>query len=383
MNIPNLKYYTCKNKLINLKTNNKRKKTITNTDSISQFDKKNKYIYRKRFHLIEPNSIYFSFNDVTNNSKKCIFNDYKVSPLIGLLIYEKSIKYLFEYIRKHLSKDIFIELKKKYILYVLEELHIADKNIINNLSDQDIIDLDLKLFVYQKSSYFLNYKNFIDRYRLKINSASNSLLESNKKKIKKRELYPFNSFNIETKSKNKSLINSSKILICPKNATKTIYNTEYNNKLDTDKTKTQKMSIKYYKDITKFNLSRNKKEEGIEHSKNISMANSYINSLIFIKKDNNKNSNINEKITNNDKNMEKISIKLPNKKSKKNSENIREENEKNKKILYNKNNNEKYSIKQLNLIKQNLDDNLKNMLNFSYGYFLNNEKESDSSKSLA
>jgi len=51
--------------------------------------------------------------------------------------------------------------------------------------------------------------------------------------------------------------------------------------------------------------------------------------------------------------------------------------------LYNKNNNEKYSIKQLNLIKQNLDDNLKNMLNFSYGYFLNNEKESDSSKSLA
>ena len=88
-------------------------------------------------------------------------------------------------------------------------------------------------------------------------------------------------------------------------------------------------------------------------------------------------------ITNNDKNMEKISIKLPNKKSKKNSENIREENEKNKKILYNKNNNEKYSIKQLNLIKQNLDDNLKNMLNFSYGYFLNNEKESDSSKSLA
>ena len=143
------------------------------------------------------------------------------------------------------------------------------------------------------------------------------------------------------------------------------------------------MSIKYYKEITKFNPSRNKREEGIEHSKNISMANSYINSLIFIKKDNNKNSNINEKITNNDKNMEKISIKLPNKKSKKNSENIREENEKNKKILYNKNNNEKYSIKQLNLIKQNLDDNLKNMLNFSYGYFLNNEKESDSSKSLA
>ena len=84
MNIPNLKYYTCKNKSINSKTNNKRKNTITNTDSISQFDKKNKYIYRKRFHLIEPNSIYFSFNDVTNNSKKYIFNDYKVSPLIGL-----------------------------------------------------------------------------------------------------------------------------------------------------------------------------------------------------------------------------------------------------------------------------------------------------------
>jgi hypothetical protein len=48
-------------------------------------------------------------------------------------------------------------------------------------------------------------------------------------------------------------------------------------------------------------------------------------------------------------------------------------------IIENEKNN---SIKQLNLIKENLDDNLKNMFNFSYGNFLNYDKESDSSKSL-
>ena len=39
-------------------------------------------------------------------------------------------------------------------------------------------------------------------------------------------------------------------------------------------------------------------------------------------------------------------------------------------------------MKQLNLIKENLEDNLKRMFNFSYGNFLNYEIESDSSKSL-
>ena len=58
------------------------------------------------------------------------------------------------------------------------------------------------------------------------------------------------------------------------------------------------------------------------------------------------------------------------------------EEKKEKEIEKNKKENEKYSIKQLNIIKENLDDNLKNMFNFSYGNFLNYERESDSSKSL-
>ena len=62
-------------------------------------------------------------------------------------------------------------------------------------------------------------------------------------------------------------------------------------------------------------------------------------------------------------------------------ENKKEEKENNTKIIEMKDS-EKNSIKQFNLIKENLDDNLKNMFNFSYGDFLYNEKESDSSKSL-
>ena len=54
---------------------------------------------------------------------------------------------------------------------------------------------------------------------------------------------------------------------------------------------------------------------------------------------------------------------------------------KNKNIIDNKDN-EKNCVHQLNMIKENLEDNLKNMFNFSYGYFLNNKRESDSSKSL-
>ena len=60
-----------------------------------------------------------------------------------------------------------------------------------------------------------------------------------------------------------------------------------------------------------------------------------------------------------------------------------EKKEKNKKKnLIDIKDNEKNSLLQINLIKENLEDNLKNMFNFSYGDFLNNEKESDSSKSL-
>ena len=120
----------------------------------------------------------------------------------------------------------------------------------------------------------------------------------------------------------------------------------------------------------------------MEHLKNYSLVNN-TNQLILSQK----NLNLKEKIINNGKNVEKIYKKLPiNKTNKIIREKIKEEikkeeNEKNKKILETKEN-EKNSIKQLNIIKENLDDNLKNIFNFSYGYFLNYERASDSSKSI-
>ena len=88
----------------------------------------------------------------------------------------------------------------------------------------------------------------------------------------------------------------------------------------------------------------------------------------------------NKKILNNNKKSNNISKIIT--KEKKNFRNIeKEEKNKNRNVTDIKEN-DKNSLVQINLIKENLEDNLKNMFNFSYGDFLNYEKDSDSSKSL-
>ena len=115
------------------------------------------------------------------------------------------------------------------------------------------------------------------------------------------------------------------------------------------------------------------------------MNGSFNKPLIFSTKDSKKKIDKKQKDIKNEKNIQKIFRKLPINKAKKIErdkiidENKKEENEDKKMEIKD---NEKNNIKQLNLIKKNLDDNLKNMFNFSYGYFLNNERESDSSKSV-
>ena len=115
------------------------------------------------------------------------------------------------------------------------------------------------------------------------------------------------------------------------------------------------------------------------------MNGSFNKPLIFSTKDSKKKIDKKQKDIKNEKNIQKIFRKLPINKAKKIErdkiidENKKEENEDKKLEIKD---NEKNNIKQLNLIKKNLDDNLKNMFNFSYGYFLNNERESDSSKSV-
>ena len=108
--------------------------------------------------------------------------------------------------------------------------------------------------------------------------------------------------------------------------------------------------------------------------------------------------NMNDKIINKDKEIIKIFRKMHLnkmekinrlKKSYEDNNHIHNENKNNnnnpkniKSVNDHRDNEKKKSVQQLNLIKENLEDNLKNMFNFSYGSFLNYEKESDSSKSL-
>lgn len=359
MNIPNLKYYNNnKNKIINLTANNNTPKKIkrfsySNSQTSKQFKLNCRNCRNRNNNLIDSFSKNFSYNNICHKTKNYIFNKIKVSPLIALSIYEKAINKLFEYIRKCFPKNIYIEFKKKYIKFITEELHLENNNIITNISDQDLINLDIKLFVSQNTSYFLNYKKFKDKLHLKLNSNSNSLFKLNKIKLRRGKLSSFNSFNTELKTNNQSLINSSKIFIQPKNKKKHICHTEYNNKNDKEKMKLKKINIKDAKEISKFKIYKNK-----ENNKNISML---------------------------DNKKEKIYKKLPlNNKKKITIDKIKPKEKKEKEIEKNNDikENEKYSIKQLNMIKENLDDNLKNMFNFSYGNFLNNERESDSSKSL-
>ena len=396
MNITNINSNN-QRKIIFLTTNNstptKLKRFSFSNSNNSNQNNKNKFKNKKKIKdaIINNNLSYKSFND----NQKYIFYNYKISPLIALLVYEKSIIKLFEFIKKRLPKNIYVEIKKKYISLVFEELHIKNKNIFLNLSEQDIININVKLFISQNnSSFFTNYNklNYNHNSLFKSKCTSNSLFQLNKDISKNRKLLNFNSYNTDLKNQNKSLLkNYTNILIQPKNI-KNISNIEYNHK-------------NYYnKKIINLKKAKNKKTDicgesySLNHLRNISMTNEspFFRIIGFKSK---KKSKLKEKIINKDNEIIKIIKKYPLNKNKKinNSKNTSRENKKfksedrskkinniddNNNLNELKDNEENLSAQQLNLIKENLEDNLKKMLNFSYGNFLNYEKESDSSKSL-
>ena len=391
MNISQLKYNNKQNKIIFLTTNNStpikmKRFSFSNSQTSNQFKTKCRNKNKIKEAIINNNS---SSINILNDNHKYIFNNYKISPLIALLIYEKSINKLFDFIKRRMPKNNFIEIKKKYISFVVEKLHIKSKNILLNISEQDLINSNVKLFtsnINNTNNFFAQYSklNLNSNSLYKCNCNSNSLFQLNKNKSQKSKLLSFNSFNNNPESKkNKSLINSSNILIQPKKP-KNICHTEYNHKNNA----TQK-------------LKKNKKieinTEYCNHLRNISMTNGSPGSIIPNKNiymENRKKKYLKEKIINRDK---KISL-VKNKKNNNLTKNVEENknfgneeknennNDKNKNIKIdidmNDKGEEKNCVYQLNLIKENLEDNLKNMFNFSYGYYLNYERESDSSKSL-
>ena len=314
-----------------------------------------------------------------------------------MLIYEKSINKLLEFIKKRLPKNNFIEIKKKYISFVIEELNIKSKNILHNISEPDLINLNVKHFTSNNNNntstncYSGNFNKLIynPKPQYKPSCNSNSLFQLNKNRIKRGKLLSYNSFNTDLKRQNNSLVNSSNILFHPKKS-KNIFHTEYNQKINNNSNRNSITNLK-------------QKKDKINHFKNISMSNGnlLIKNNFF---ENNKKYKLKEKIINKDNEIAKIFKKMPSNKrkninnSKNASSSIESKKLKNEddsdnievNIINNNNNNElnkikdyekKKSLQQLNLIKENLEDNLKNMLNFSYGYYLNYEKESESSKS--
>ena len=395
MNITQLKTINNQNKIIFLTSSSstpKKIKRFSFSNSKTTNQSKVKYHNKNRIKESIMNNN-FSYKSC-NGSQKYIFNCYKISPLIALLIYEKAINKLFEFIQKRLPKNNFVEIKKKYISFVTEELHINNKNLLLNIPEKDIMNLNVKLFTsYNNSNIISTYSKFNHHNPnslLKSNCNSNSLFQLNKNRIRKGKILSLNSFNTELRKTNKSLFNSSNILIQSKKS-KNICQTEYVHKNN------------YNSSIINLKSSKNKKigigGEIFNHLRNVS-----ITSGSFLTKnnelENKKKSNLKDKIINKDKEIIKIFRKMPLTKVKKinrlkksyedknqihneNKNNNMDNNPNNIKSAYDaKDNEKKQSVQQLNLIKENLEDNLKNMFNFSYGSFLNYEKESDSSKSL-
>jgi hypothetical protein len=395
MDITQLKTINNQNKIIFLTSSNstpKKSKKFSFSNSKTSNQSKTKHLKKNRIKESIMNNN-FSYKSC-NGSQKYIFNCYKISPFIAIVIYEKAINKLFEFIQRRLSKSNFIEIKKKYISFVTEELHVNNKNILLNIPEKDLMNLNVKLFTsYNNSNIISTYSKFNlhnPNSLLKSNCNSNSLFQLSKNRIRKGKILSLNSFNTELRKQNQSLFNSSNIIIQPKKSTN-ICQTEYiqmNN---------------YNNSIINLKSSKNKKigvgSENFNYLRNLSMTSG---SLLTKNNEfeNKKKSNMKDKIINKDKDIIKIFRKMPLKKMKKinkikksyeDNNQINNEN-KNNNIDNNPNNSKsvndpkdtekKKSVQQLNLIKENLEDNLKNMFNFSYGSFLNYEKESDSSKSL-
>ena len=192
MNISQLKNNNNQNKIIFLTTNNStpikmKRFSFSNSKTSNHLKPKCRNKNKIKEAIINNNSSSFS---ILNEGQKYIFNNYKISPLIALLIYEKSINKLFDFIKKRFPKNVFFEIKKKYISFVIEELHIKSKNILLNLSEHDLMNLNVKLFT-SSININNNANNFYAQYH-KLNSNSNSLY---KFKCNSKSLFKLNKDN--------------------------------------------------------------------------------------------------------------------------------------------------------------------------------------------
>ena len=409
----------------NEKSSKSKSKSNSNSKEYRRRNRSNyNYNNNNNINNIRNQKAYYNNNTSYNQNKnKYIFNSYIVTPTYGLKIYEKTLNKLFEYIKSILPKKIFIEIKKMYIKYVLEELHIKNNitNILFTKSESEIMNLNLKLF-YNKE----NKSSSVNRSSSK--NSKNKSKKKNQKDFSFTRNYNNKGMNINTRNSRTAKINISKQYIF-----NDLFNSHNHNSLYTiSKNYSRIPGMPFTFNVNKNVPVKSRSKSGSKEKKIINKnKNYYSNNNIFDpdahvykilnqKKNINNNNNLIIKNRNNTSNNKKIknqitnnmlvskkvknnNISSKNKKNRNNNlinsdkkiENInnnrktykkesrnklqekKEENKKNEKEKDNKNE------EQLKQIKSGLDDNLKFLFNFSYENFLNKESENDSKKTVS
>ena len=432
--VSNQKKNNTKEKVTLLKTfytkNEKSKSKSKSNSNSKEYIRRNRenYNYGKNINNIRNQKAYFNNNTSYNQNKnKYIFNSYIVTPLYGLKIYEKTLNKIFEYIKSILPKKIFLEIKKMYIKYVLEELHIKNNitNILFTKSESEIMSLNLKLF-YNKD----NKSSSVNR-----SSSKNSKNKSKSKKKSQKDIsftrnYNRKGMNINTRNSKTAKNNISKQYIFNGIFNNPNYN--HNSLYTISKNCPRIPGMPFTFNVNKSSAIKSRSKSGSKEKKIVNKNNNknyYSNNNIFDpdahvykilnQRKNNNSNNILIKNRNNTSNNNKIKKQLTNnlllsKKGKKNvapknklspnnniiysdkkNENInnnrkiykkesRNKKEENKEDNKNKENEkENKTEEQLKQIKSGLDDNLKFLFNFSYENFLNKESENDSKKTMS
>ena len=109
--------------------------------------------YKKRYksnQIYSNNNTSYNINQIKQTKNNYIFSSYILTPLYGMKIYENALYKIFEYIKNILPKKIYIDIKKTFIRFILDELHVKN-NILLSKTDAEIMNINLKLF-YNKTS---------------------------------------------------------------------------------------------------------------------------------------------------------------------------------------------------------------------------------------
>ena len=130
---------------------NSRSKSNSNSKEYKKRYKSNNISNKLNQNINLNNTNNTSYNNqLYLDNKKFIFSSYILTPLSGMKIYENTINKIFGYIKKILSKKLYIDIKKNFINFVFEELHIKN-NLLHSKTDSEIMNINLKLF-YNKST---------------------------------------------------------------------------------------------------------------------------------------------------------------------------------------------------------------------------------------